>query len=92
MNIRDPKVRAYIYGIVLAAIPLLQFFRLVPGEAVPLIVNVVTAVLGVGAAGLALPNTPSQSTSVAPSVVNVYSTGDPEATARQVSDRIKHDL
>lgn len=59
MNIKDPKVRAYIYGIVLAAIPLLQFFRLVPGEAVPLIVNVVTAVLGVGAAGLALPNTPT---------------------------------
>ncbi|WP_426989682.1 hypothetical protein [Pseudarthrobacter sp. Y6] len=62
MNIRDPKVRAYIYGIVLAAIPLLQFFRLVPGEAVPLIVNVVTAVLGVGAAGLALPNTPTTQT------------------------------
>lgn len=57
--IQDPKVRAYIYGIVIAAIPLLQFFRLVPGEAVPLIVNVVTAVLGVGAAGLALPNTPT---------------------------------
>ena len=59
MNIQDPKVRAYIYSIVIAAIPLLQFFRLVPGEAVPLIVNVVTAVLGVGVAGLALPNTPS---------------------------------
>lgn len=62
MSIRDPKVRAYIYGIVLAAIPLLQFFRLVPGEAVPLIVNVVTAVLGAGAAGLALPNTPTAKT------------------------------
>jgi hypothetical protein len=58
MNIRDPKTRAYIYAVVLAAIPLLQFFRLVPGDAVPLIVNIVTAVLGTGAAGLALPNTP----------------------------------
>jgi len=84
MNIRDPKVRAYIYGIVLAAIPLLQFFRLVPGDAVPLIVNIVTAVLGVGAAGLALPNTPSAPT--AP-VVNVYSTADPEATAEQMAKR-----
>jgi len=83
MNIRDPKVRAYIYGIVLAAIPLLQFFRLVPGEAIPLVVNVVTAVLGVGAAGLALPNTPSAPTG--PPVVNVYSTADPQATAEQVS-------
>lgn len=82
MNIRDPKTRAYIYGIVLAAIPLLQFFRLVPGEVIPLIVNVVTAALGVGAAGLALPNTPS-----APGqpIVNVYSTVDPEAVAEQVA-------
>ena len=84
MNIRDPKVRAYIYGVVLATIPLLQFLRLVPGEAVPLIVNIVTAVLGVGAAGLALPNTPASPT--AP-VVNVYSTVDPEATADAVKRR-----
>lgn len=59
MNIKDPKLRAYIYGIVLAAIPLLQFLRLIPGDAVPLVINIVTAVLGTGAAGLALPNTPS---------------------------------
>ena len=59
MNIQDPAVRRYIYGIVLAVIPLLQFLRLIPGEAVPMIVNIVTAVLGVGAAGLALPNTPA---------------------------------
>ena len=55
----DPKVRAYIYGVVLAVIPLLQFFRLIDGDAVPLIVNIVTAVLGTGAAALALPNTPT---------------------------------
>lgn len=87
MNIKDPKVRAYIYGVVLAAIPLLQFFRLVPGEAVPLIVNIVTAVLGVGAAGLALPNTSTAPTSP---VVNVYSTVDPEVTAAAVSKRINN--
>ena len=88
MNIRDPKVRAYIYGIVLAAIPLLQFFRLVPGEAIPLVVNVVTAVLGVGAAGLALPNTPS-----APGqpIVNVYSTVDPEAAAQIIERNGRHE-
>jgi len=84
VNIRDPKTRAYIYGVVLAAIPLLQFFRLVPGDAMPLIVNVVTAVLGVGAAGLAPPNTPSSPT--AP-VVNVYSTVDPEKAAQQIAER-----
>ena len=85
MSIRDPKTRAYIYGIVLAAIPLLQFFRLVPGEAIPLIVNVVTAVLGVGAAGLALPNTPSATTPV----VNVYSTNNPQVTAEEIARRSK---
>ena len=84
MNIRDPKTRAYIYGVVIAAIPLLQFFRLVPGDAVPLIVNVVTAVLGVGAASLALPNTPS---TPGQPIVNVYSTVDPEKTAQQIIER-----
>ena len=58
MNIQDPAVRKYIYGIVLALIPVAQLFRLIPDESVPLIINVVTAVLGMGAAGLALPNTP----------------------------------
>jgi len=58
MNIKDPQTRRYIYGVVLALIPLAQLARLIPADAVPLIVNVVTAVLGVGAAGLALPNTP----------------------------------
>jgi len=72
VNIRDPKTRAYIYGVVLAAIPLLQFFRLIPGDAVPLVVNIVSAALGMGAAGLALPNTGAN---VAP-VVNVYSTAN----------------
>lgn len=66
MTIRDPKVRAYIYGVVLAVIPLLQFFRLIPGDAVPLIINIVTAVLGTGAAALALPHTPTQPVTVEP--------------------------
>ena len=59
MNIKDPAVRRYVYGVVLALIPVAQLFRLIPEESVPLIINVVTAVLGMGAAGLALPNTPA---------------------------------
>ena len=51
-------MRRYVYGVVLALIPVAQLFRLIPEESVPLIINVVTAVLGMGAAGLALPNTP----------------------------------
>jgi len=58
VNIQDPAVRRYVYGVVLALIPVAQLFRLIPEESVPLIINVVTAVLGMGAAGLALPNTP----------------------------------
>ena len=58
MNIKDPATRKYIYGVVLALIPVAQLFRLIPEDSVPLIINVVTAVLGMGAAGLALPNTP----------------------------------
>ena len=52
-------MRRYVYGVVLALIPLAQLFRLIPEDSVPLIINVVTAVLGMGAAGLALPNTPN---------------------------------
>jgi hypothetical protein len=59
MNIKDPATRRYVYGVVLALIPLAQLFRLIPEDSVPLIINVVTAVLGMGAAGLALPNTPN---------------------------------
>jgi len=87
MNIRDPKTRAYIYGVVLAAIPLLQFFRLIPGDAVPLVVNIVSAALGMGAAGLALPNTPAAPTG--PPVVNVYSAVDPQAVAEQAARHAK---
>jgi len=58
VNIQDPAVRRYVYGVVLAVILVAQLFRLIPEDAVPLIINVVTAVLGMGAAGLALPNTP----------------------------------
>jgi len=58
VNIKDPATRKYIYGVVLALIPVAQLFRLIPEDSVPLIINVVTAVLGMGAAGLALPNTP----------------------------------
>jgi len=58
VNIQDPAVRRYVYGVVLALIPVAQLFRLIPEDSVPLIINVVTAVLGMGAAGLALPNTP----------------------------------
>ena len=89
MNIRDPKSRAYIYGIVLAAIPLLQFFRLLPGDAVPLVVNIVSAALGMGAAGLALPNTPS---TPGQPIVNVYSTVDPEAAAQIAERNGRHEL
>jgi hypothetical protein len=59
VNIHDPATRRYVYGVVLALIPLAQLFRLIPEDSVPLIINVVTAVLGMGAAGLALPNTPN---------------------------------
>lgn len=42
--------RAYIYRVLLAALPLLTFYGLVTEEQVPLIVGLVSAVLGVGLA------------------------------------------
>lgn len=58
LNIQDPALRRYIYGIVAAAIPLLLLLGLITPDAVTPILNVAAALLGLGTAALALPNTP----------------------------------
>lgn len=58
MNIKDPAVRRYIYLVVVAIIPLLLLAGLLTEDWVTPILNAVGAILGLGAAGLALPNTP----------------------------------
>jgi len=60
LNIRNPETRKYLYKVCIAVILLLQVMRLVPGEYVPAIVNVATAVFGIGAPALAIPNTPER--------------------------------
>ena len=59
MNIRSPETRRYLYGVVVALIPLLVLFGLIAPEDVATWTNLAGALLGLGAAGLALPNTPS---------------------------------
>jgi hypothetical protein len=59
VGVPSPQTRRYLYGIALAVILLAQVARLLPGEYVDAIVNVVTAVLGVGTPALAIPNTPA---------------------------------
>jgi hypothetical protein len=61
MNVKDPAIRRYVYGIVAAVIPLLLLTGLITPDAVTPILNAAAAVLGLGAAGLALPNTPKGS-------------------------------
>jgi len=56
--IKDPKVRLYIYRVVLAGILLLQAFRLIPGDNMTETINFLTALLGITAPVLAIPNTP----------------------------------
>lgn len=58
MNIRNPETRKYLYKVCIAVILLLQVMRLIPGDYVASIVNVATAVFGIGAPALAIPNTP----------------------------------
>lgn len=58
LNIKDPAVRRYIYGVVAAAIPLLLIAGLITPDVVQLILNAVAAFLGLGTAALAIPNTP----------------------------------
>ena len=61
MNTFTPAVRKWIYGIVAAGIPILVLFGTVAAEDVQVWLNFAAAVLGLGAAGLALPNTPAGS-------------------------------
>jgi protein-S-isoprenylcysteine O-methyltransferase Ste14 len=49
----NAKQRQWLYGIVVAALPLLVVFKLVKPEDVPLWLALVGAVLGTGAAGTA---------------------------------------
>lgn len=59
VGITSPAARRYLYGLAIALILAAQAFRLIPGDTVDTIVNVVTAVLGLGAPALAIPNTPA---------------------------------
>ena len=66
MNTFTPAVRKWIYGIAAAAIPVLVLFGVVAAEDTQVWLNFAAAVLGLGAAGLALPNTPSKATDEGP--------------------------
>lgn len=80
MNISDPAVRRYVYGIVATAIPLLVIFGLITPDQVQLWLNLAAAALGLGSAALALPNTPK---SVAT---------ESEAVTQPSSDAPRHSL
>lgn len=58
MNLHDPAIRRYVYGIVVAAIPILLLVGLITPDYVQPLLNAAAAVLGLGTAALALPNTP----------------------------------
>ena len=48
--------RSWLYKVALAAVPLMVSIGIVTGDTAQLILNVVAAVLGVGASGMALVN------------------------------------
>lgn len=59
--IKNPQTRRYIYGIVAAAIPILVIVGVISEDQVQLWLTFAAAVLGLGSAGLAAPNTPDKS-------------------------------
>ena len=59
MKAPSPAFRKWAYGLIAAAIPILVLFGTVAAEDVQVWLNFAAAVLGLGAAGLALPNTPT---------------------------------
>ena len=58
--------RSYVYGIVIAAIPLLVAAGFITSDDAQLWLNVAAAVLGLGAAGLAKPNANPKKVDVVP--------------------------
>lgn len=66
MFIKDPNTRKWIYGIVAAAIPVLVILGFVSGEDTQVWLNLAAAVLGLGTAGLAAPNTVPTESAQAP--------------------------
>lgn len=46
-KLTTPRVRGYIYGVCIAAVPVLIYFRLLPAEAAPVILPLVLAILNV---------------------------------------------
>lgn len=55
-----PQRRKYIYGIVLAALPLLVTFGILDDGTAGQVALIAAAVLGVGESALALANTPTE--------------------------------
>jgi hypothetical protein len=56
--IPDPAVRRWLYGVVVAMIPVLVLFGLISPESVQLWLNLAAAILGLGTTALATANTP----------------------------------
>lgn len=46
-DVFSPVVRRYIYGVCIAAVPVLIYFRLIPAESAPVILPLVLALLNV---------------------------------------------
>ena len=65
LNIQDPAVRRYVYGIAVAAIPLLVIFGVIAQDDAQVWLNLAAAVLGLGTTALALPNTPKDAAPIA---------------------------
>lgn len=42
-----PKVRRWVYGVCIAAVPVLIYFKLLPAEAAPVLLPLVMAILNV---------------------------------------------
>lgn len=64
--IKNPQARRYIYGVVAAAIPILVIVGVISEDQVQLWLTFAAAVLGLGSAGLAAPNTPPKPDKVKP--------------------------
>jgi hypothetical protein len=78
MNIQNPATRRYVYGIAIAAIPLLVILGVITADQSQVYLNLAAAVLGLGTASLALPNTPKASGDPEAAIDDTFSVSDAE--------------
>jgi hypothetical protein len=66
LGLTNPKVRLYIYAVVLAALAVAIVYGIIAADKAPVWIGLLSAILGLVPPAIAIPNVPKQNTDSAP--------------------------